>query len=219
MLALLLMLVPMTRARPYDRDAALDAALDLFWRKGFHATSLKDLEVALSMKPGSIYAAFTSKEVLFRETLHRYFEAEQRRVRALAKQASSPLEGLVAHVRHAGRCSGTGRACMLVKTVLELSAEESTAGADARHYLDALWEEFRDLFAAAVTAEEVVGRDPNRLARLYQTKLIALKIEVQRGLGEAELQVLADDMAEEIAGLRATAASTSRDAISALTPR
>ncbi|MDX1730552.1 MAG: helix-turn-helix domain-containing protein, partial [Aurantimonas coralicida] len=47
-------------ARPYDRDAALDAALRLFWAKGYHATSLKDLEAALTMKPGSIYAAFQS---------------------------------------------------------------------------------------------------------------------------------------------------------------
>jgi AcrR family transcriptional regulator len=60
-------------ARPYDRDAALDAALRLFWAKGYHATSLKDLEAALTMKPGSIYAAFQSKEALFLAALERYF--------------------------------------------------------------------------------------------------------------------------------------------------
>ena len=50
----------MARAAPYDRDATLDAAMSLFWERGYHATSLKDLEAALSMKPGSIYAAFKS---------------------------------------------------------------------------------------------------------------------------------------------------------------
>lgn len=55
----------MTRAAPYDRETALDAAMALFWDKGFHATSLKDLEAALAMKPGSIYAAFVSKENLY----------------------------------------------------------------------------------------------------------------------------------------------------------
>ena len=44
----------MSRSAPYDRDTALAAAMDLFWEKGFHATSLKDLETALEMKPGSI---------------------------------------------------------------------------------------------------------------------------------------------------------------------
>jgi len=52
----------MARAANYDRDVALAAALSVFWRKGYHATSLKDLETNLDMKPGSIYAAFESKE-------------------------------------------------------------------------------------------------------------------------------------------------------------
>ena len=62
----------MARTASYDRDQALDAAMTLFWLKGYHATSLKDLEGALKMKPGSIYAAFQSKEALFRATLERY---------------------------------------------------------------------------------------------------------------------------------------------------
>ena len=38
----------MARSPSYNRDAALDTALDLFWKKGYHATSLKDLEAALA---------------------------------------------------------------------------------------------------------------------------------------------------------------------------
>ena len=67
----------MTRAQPYNRDAAIDAAMTLFWQKGYHATSLKDLEGALSMKPGSIYAAFSSKENLFNLSLERYFTSNR----------------------------------------------------------------------------------------------------------------------------------------------
>ena len=190
----------MTRARPYDRDTALDAALDLFWRKGFHATSLKDLELALAMKPGSIYAAFSSKEALFRETLRRYFETEQGQLRALAARETSPFGGLVAHLRATGARVGTGRACMLVKTVLELSGETGTPGAEARAYLDAMRDEFTRLFETARDRGEVTG-DPARLARLYQSKLIALKVEAQRGVGGEELRALADDMASEIVAL------------------
>lgn len=189
----------MTRARPYDRETALDAALELFWRKGFHATSLKDLEQALSMKPGSIYAAFASKEALFREVLRRYFEAEQCNLRALAKDGGSPFAILLEHLRRTGTQTGIARACMLVKTVLELSGEEGSPGAEARAYLDALRSEFLGLFEAACEAGEVKG-DPARLARLYQSKLIALKIEAQRGSGRFERATLAEDMAAEMAG-------------------
>ena len=55
----------MARRAGYDRDEVLARAQALFWRKGYHTTSLKDLEAALNMRPGSIYAAFGSKEALF----------------------------------------------------------------------------------------------------------------------------------------------------------
>lgn len=187
----------MTRARPYNREAALDAALELFWRKGFHATSLKDLEQALSMKPGSIYAAFASKEALFREVLRRYFETEQRNLQALGESESSPFAMLLEHLHRTGTQAGCGRACMLVKTVLELSGDEGTPGSEARAYLDALRSEFLRLFEAAQNQGEIRG-DPARLARLYQSKLIALKIEAQRGLGSSDRAALANDMAAEI---------------------
>ena len=67
----------MKYAKAYDRDVALNAALDLFWSKGFHATSIKDLETALGMRSGSIYAAFKSKENLYALALERYFTASQ----------------------------------------------------------------------------------------------------------------------------------------------
>ena len=55
----------MSRTALYNRHDALERALQLFWQKGFHATSLKDIEQALDMRPGSIYAAFGNKEGLF----------------------------------------------------------------------------------------------------------------------------------------------------------
>ena len=62
----------MPRATLHNRQDSLERALHLFWQKGFHATSLKDLERTLDMRPGSIYAAFGSKDALFQEALERY---------------------------------------------------------------------------------------------------------------------------------------------------
>ncbi|NBB84288.1 MAG: TetR family transcriptional regulator, partial [Alphaproteobacteria bacterium] len=47
----------MARKATFDRAAVLDKAMALFWAKGYHATSLRDLEAALDLRPGSIYAA------------------------------------------------------------------------------------------------------------------------------------------------------------------
>ena len=194
----------MSRAAPYNRETAIDAALALFWRRGYHATSLKDLEGALSMKPGSIYAAFNSKEALFRESLQLYRNRSEKNVRARAKSAASPLEALAEHARRTGRPkSGSPAGCILVKTVLELADEPSQAGEDARTYLREMQDLFFALFEQARASGELpTGADSRRLARRFQSNMFGLAVETLRGSPAEDLAALADDMAEEVLRLR-----------------
>lgn len=60
------------RPREFDREAALDAAMRLFWRKGFATTSIKDLCDVMGIASPSLYAAFGCKETLYREAIARY---------------------------------------------------------------------------------------------------------------------------------------------------
>ena len=62
------------RGRPssFDRDAALDRAMLLFWEHGFEGTSVADLTAAMGITPPSLYAAFGDKKALFREAVTRY---------------------------------------------------------------------------------------------------------------------------------------------------
>jgi AcrR family transcriptional regulator len=62
------------RPRAFDRDEALEAAMVVFWRKGFEATSMTDLCAAMGVRSPSLYAAFGSKEALYLEALQRYVE-------------------------------------------------------------------------------------------------------------------------------------------------
>lgn len=194
----------MARAPAYDRDKTLAAAKDLFWRKGYHATSLKDLEAALQMRPGSIYAAFTSKEALFRETLRLYYESECAVLRDRIALADDPLAEMTGYLRGMAGQPRHGRACMLVKTVLECATAATELGATAREYLDGIQEEYRAIFAAAQGRGEIAAReDPARLARAFQSKMIALSVEVQRGTRGPDLAALADDMVAEVLSVRA----------------
>ncbi|QLY32563.1 TetR/AcrR family transcriptional regulator [Nocardia huaxiensis] len=63
-----------TRGRPrkFDRDAALDKALRLFWQRGYEATSISDLTGALGIGAPSLYAAFGDKQKLFNEAIQTY---------------------------------------------------------------------------------------------------------------------------------------------------
>jgi AcrR family transcriptional regulator len=58
----------------FDKDAALEAAMLLFWERGYEGTSLTDLTQAMGLNPSSIYAAFGDKHALFQLAVKRYME-------------------------------------------------------------------------------------------------------------------------------------------------
>ncbi len=64
----------MGRPRSFDTDAALDAALKVFWAKGYEGTTVSDLTKAMALNMSSLYAAFGDKESLFRQVAVRYAE-------------------------------------------------------------------------------------------------------------------------------------------------
>ena len=64
----------MGRNREFDMDEALEAALCVFWRKGYEGTSYTDLTQATGVERPALYSAFGNKEALFRQVLKRYYE-------------------------------------------------------------------------------------------------------------------------------------------------
>jgi AcrR family transcriptional regulator len=64
------------RPRGFDRDAALEDAMLLFWRKGFAAASMNDLCDAMRVRSPSLYAAFDSKEALYLEAFEHYVRTQ-----------------------------------------------------------------------------------------------------------------------------------------------
>lgn len=64
----------MGRHREYDVEEVLDAALCVFWRKGYEGTSYADLTAAAGVERPALYSAFGNKEAMFRQVLARYHE-------------------------------------------------------------------------------------------------------------------------------------------------
>lgn len=200
----------MGRSATYDRDKVLGAAMDLFWARGYHTTSLKDLEQALDMRPGSIYAAFGSKEALFRAALDRYAATGQGALAETLRQAPTPIAGLAEHVRMLGRLvSGNppSRACMLVRTLLETPDDDPVLRGSVERMMREVEAAFADAFRAARDAGEIPpGSNPARLAARLQASVFGLRAYAQRSDAGDTAAHLAEDIAQEIEALACTGA-------------
>lgn len=90
-----------TRGRPrgFDRDDALRRAMRLFWERGYEATAIADLTETMGIRAPSLYAAFGSKEQLFRESIALYDELEGTPVCTALEEATTAYAGIEAMLR------------------------------------------------------------------------------------------------------------------------
>lgn len=190
----------MSRPPSYDRETALARAVGLFWHKGYHGSSMKQIEQALDMRPGSIYAAFGSKDELFSEALARYTkEAGEDLANHMAGYASV-IEGLKTFLQKIAReCSASdqppARACMIVKTLFEANNTHGALFTQASRVLSAIEDAFTELLEKARNQGELdSGTDCRRLARLMQGQLMGLRSMAERNLPATELEQLGQDM-------------------------
>ena len=185
----------MGRKAQYDRDGLIEQARDIFWRRGWAGTSMKDLEQELQLKPGSFYAAFGSKEGLFELALARYATEGLARLQALAAE-HGPLEALQRHPHLVvGNRNAASKACMLSKTLLELQAQDHPLAEKAGAHLRSMEEAFTSLFAQAQDLGQISRvRDPSVLARRYQSDLLGLRVSAERA--DVDAVQTADEIAE-----------------------
>ncbi|MEQ9337859.1 MAG: TetR/AcrR family transcriptional regulator, partial [Miltoncostaeaceae bacterium] len=86
--------MPPGRPRTFDTDAALDAAVDVFWRRGYRRTTTRDLESALGLGQSSISSAFGSKVDLADRVFGRYLERLDAGLIAPLRQAPDGLAAI-----------------------------------------------------------------------------------------------------------------------------
>lgn len=114
------------RPKTFERDVALDKALDLFWRHGYEATSLADLVAATGAKAPTLYAEFTNKEGLFRAAMERYIEQFGRQRQAELDCPNSMVEQVIENYFRSTAACFTDRSrpggCFFICTSSTLSA-------------------------------------------------------------------------------------------------
>jgi AcrR family transcriptional regulator len=185
----------MGRPREFDVDHALDAATELFWRKGYDATSLADLTKAMGISPPSFYAAFQSKEELFHRIVQRYATAQAKVVdEALAK--STPVEMIRTLMEGIAKLFSDRRSvpgCLIMNSALPV-----TGGVPFRKKFADQREELRVRLRnrlLAVSAKNEFTSPPldaSTISRLVLSVYWGMAIEAQSGASRKELRSIGD---------------------------
>lgn len=187
-----------TRGRPraFDRDHALCRAMEVFWEHGYEATSMSHLTAAMGISSPSLYAAFGSKEQLFREAVAYYNDNMGATASAELRDRPTARDAISAVLRHHAVvfCDPDNpRGCMIV-----LAATTSGEGARSVHEYLAEWRmalenDFRDRIERGIAEGDVpAGADAAAIAAFYNTVNHGMAIQARDGADRAKLSSIAE---------------------------
>ncbi|WP_172383627.1 TetR/AcrR family transcriptional regulator [Streptomyces sp. MNP-20] len=171
----------MARTKEFDPDVALRSALDLFWSRGYEATSMADLVAHLGIGRASIYATFGNKHELYLKALDRYAETREPELLDALSCPGPALPGVRNLVRRfAAEAAAADRrhtGCFITNTAAELAPHDEAA--DRR--VERNWEGLETLLRSALTRAQAQGelpegRDPRALARMLLVLLQGIRV-------------------------------------------
>ncbi|MGV9269118.1 TetR/AcrR family transcriptional regulator [Kitasatospora sp. NPDC003701] len=194
----------MGRRQVWDQDEVLASAMRLFRHRGYLGASLRDIEEATGLHPGSLYRTFRNKDGLFDAALAAYNErVVQERVRVHLLDPADSLAGIRSFFSSAIETGAEpDPGCLLTNTAVESFALPRTV-AGVHHGLAAIEGGFADALTRArqrgdAPPELDVGATATHLLALYQGLLVL----VRAGLPRTTLHSVTDGAMASIGSLR-----------------
>ena len=170
----------MARPVQFDKIDVLRQATDTFWQMGYSATSIADLVEATNLKPGSIYAAFNSKEGLFLEAIDFYGQQNVSTVWQFLNHSPNPLDGIkkfLAYLVEETQQDSKQRGCFLVNTILEVAPHNEKVKDKVNQYLKVLETCFLNALRSAQKDHYLPeNKDPDQLAKYLMVTISGIRV-------------------------------------------
>ena len=183
------------RPREFDRDAALEAAMLLFWRKGFEATSMNDLCDAMGVRSPSLYAAFGSKEALYLEAVEHYVQTQGPPVWDRLAEGATARAGiekfLIAATERLPKSRVIPAGCMAVLAAVSDEWPVAIARVVRKVRLDMLGRLRGRRENAVANGELPPSTDVDGLSRFYLGVFQGMAVQARDGAAPAELRTIA----------------------------
>src|ERR1700730_18648741 len=182
------------RPREFDRDAAVEAAMFLFWRKGFAATSMNDLCGAMGVRSPSLYAAFGSKEALYLEAIQHYVEVFGPPVWGKLAEGATARAGvenlLLAATESLPESHVTPAGCMAALAAVSDEWPAGIAEVVRKIRVEMLGMLRSRLEAGVANGELPATTDVEGLSRFYLGVYQGMAVQARDGAGAAELKAI-----------------------------
>jgi TetR/AcrR family transcriptional repressor of nem operon len=180
----------MVRPRSFDPDEVAEGLLEAFWLRGFARTSITDLTDATGLLPGSLYAAFGSKEDMFRVAAERYVA----QIRAAVTSGIPGIEGVKKALDTVVRLTARDpdrRGCLLLNAIPESASFSDETRREVEGGIQEMRLFLRDrLREAQAASDEQVDLDP--LVALVFAAMVAIRVLGRAGHNRRLLQDIAD---------------------------
>lgn len=170
----------MARHKEFDRDEALQKAMDVFWSRGYEAASINDLVEKMGINRQSLYDTFGDKHALYLQALDRYREVEGRKMFEMLERPGSvkkALRQLFQGIVEGSFCNGQRRGCFIGNAMSELAGRcQETAARTCSNIASAEEALYRALLRGKKEGEIKGGRDLRAIARFLYSSLQGLQL-------------------------------------------
>ncbi|MGE7859760.1 TetR/AcrR family transcriptional regulator [Bacillus mobilis] len=170
----------MARLREFDEEKALDAAMQLFWEKGYAATSLSDLTAKMEIQKPSLYSAFGDKEGLFEAALRRYTNLHAANIRTKLQNEQSVKEAIRAFFENMVEeeyKKEFSKGCFCINTMVELAPHNEKFEVLTREHQMYLTVIFQELITKGIRSGELQNElNAKAVAQTLVTSLIGLTV-------------------------------------------
>ncbi len=181
----------MARHKEFDRDTALQKAMNLFWEKGYEATSIQDLEKHMGIGRRSLYDTFNNKYDLFVETLGRYHLMRQGQTRANFEVLDSPssiLRAIFTDLVYEAVNDSDRKGCLYINSAVELAARDGVVASKSKTVYQGMETMFQNLLIQAQQAGEInIDMDTLSVAQTLTVTFFGIRVMAKMNPDETVL--------------------------------
>lgn len=180
------------RPKEFEIDEALEAALEVFWTKGYESTSLQDLIEAMDLSKSSFYQTFESKHKLLQSCIKRYQDTITKELMDSledAKSGRSFIEGAFNALAEKAKSPSEHKGCLILNCANEFAQKDP----EVAELINKATKRTIDIFLMAVKRAQEEGEAPANkkplpIARYLVSNICGVQTMIKTGVSQTTIK-------------------------------